>query len=113
MNACAAHGYAAEAERWLLRMVGEGWQPNLVTYGTICKVFARQGAVQQIEGIMKMLDDSGTPLNEYFYASLISACGAVTPADPARAERALVDLVRRGLRPQSVKRALARVVGDR
>lgn len=113
INACADQGDAARAERWLLRMVARGLKPNVVTYGTICKVFARQGAVQQIESIMKMLEDSGTPLNEYFYASLISACGACTPPDPTRAEKALADLVQGGLRPHSVKRALARVVGDR
>jgi pentatricopeptide repeat protein len=113
INACADQGDAVRAERWLLRMVARGLKPNVVTYGTICKVFARQGAVQQIESIMKLLEDGGTPLNEYFYASLISACGACTPPDPVRAEKALTDLVQGGLRPHSVKRALARVVGDR
>jgi pentatricopeptide repeat protein len=113
INACADQGDAARAEQWLHRMVARGMKPNLVTYGTICKVFARQGGVQQIVGIMKMLEDGGTPLNEYFYASLISACGACTPPDPSRAERSLAELVQRGLRPHSVKRALARVVGDR
>lgn len=113
INACAAFGDAPRAEKWLLNMVSQGIQPNHVTYGTICKVFARQGSVHQIEGIMKLLEDSGLQLNEYFFASLISACGATNPPDPQRAEMALVELVRRGLRPQSVKRAIARVVGNR
>jgi len=113
INACAAMGDAAQAEKWLMRMINKGMQPNHVTYGTICKVFARQGGVDQVQGIMKLLEGSGTPLNEYFYASLISACGAANPPDLERAENALFDLARRGLRPQSVKRALARVVGDK
>mmetsp|Transcript_15084 Transcript_15084/g.44012 ORF Transcript_15084/g.44012 Transcript_15084/m.44012 type:complete len:542 (-) Transcript_15084:99-1724(-) len=112
INACAALGDAAQAEKWLMHMISKGMQPNHVTYGTICKVFARQGGVDQVQGIMKLLEGSGTPLNEYFYASLISACGAANPPDLQRAESALIDLARRGLRPQSVKRALARVVGD-
>lgn len=50
-------------------------------------------------------------MNPYFYAALISACGAATPPDLKRAETAVHDLVKHGLRPQSVKRALARVLG--
>jgi len=113
INACAMLGDAVRAEKWLLEMVRAGIQPNHVTYGTICKVFARQGGVKQIESIMQVLESNGTPLNEYFFASLISACGVANPPDPARAERALAEMVRHGLRPQSVKRALARVVGNR
>lgn len=113
INACAMLGDAVRAEKWLLEMVRAGIQPNYVTYGTICKVFARQGGVKQIESIMQVLEGNGTPLNEYFFASLISACGVAEPPDPARAERALAQMVRHGLRPQSVKRALARVVGNR
>mmetsp|Transcript_115127 Transcript_115127/g.229295 ORF Transcript_115127/g.229295 Transcript_115127/m.229295 type:complete len:413 (-) Transcript_115127:346-1584(-) len=113
INACAMLGDAVRAENWLLEMVRAGIQPNHVTYGTICKVFARQGGVKQIESIMQVLESNGSPLNEYFFASLISACGVANPPDPARAERALAEMVRHGLRPQSVKRALARVVGNR
>lgn len=112
INCCAAVGDPDEACRLLLRMRSEGIQPNAITYGTICKVFARQGAVQQVEGIMQQMEDSGTPLNEYFYATLISACGAADPPDRARSERALNELIERGLRPQSVKRALFRVLGE-
>jgi len=113
INACAAHGDTARAWQCLLRMAQRNVTPNSVTYGTICKVFARRGDVNEIERIMETLERTGIPLNEYFFASLISACGVVQPPDIARAEKALEDLVRRGLRAQSVKRALSRVVGER
>mmetsp|Transcript_37144 Transcript_37144/g.93158 ORF Transcript_37144/g.93158 Transcript_37144/m.93158 type:complete len:450 (-) Transcript_37144:277-1626(-) len=112
INACAALGDAARAESWLLRMVTRGVQPSYVTYGTICKVFARKGMVSQVQAIMDMIERNEGSLNEYFYASLIAACGAATPPNETSAIRAFSDLVARGLRPQSVKRALERVIGQ-
>jgi len=113
INACATKGDARRAEHWLLRLIKRNITPNEVTYGTICKALARQGDVQGIEQIMVRLENSGLQLNEYFYASLISACGAAQPPDTERAEHALEELVKRGFRAQSVKRALGRVVGER
>lgn len=66
--------------------------PNLVTLGTLCKCFARKGEVQKIEDMITSLEKSSTPPNEYFYASLICACGALSPPDVERAERALIEL---------------------
>lgn len=62
---------------------------------------------------MKAFEDSGQILNEYFFASLISACGTAKPPDTSRAEAAFLDLVQMGLRPQSVKRVLSRVLGEK
>eukprot|EP00972_Heterocapsa_arctica_P095910 14152171-Heterocapsa_arctica.AAC.1 len=62
---------------------------------------------------MAQLEQDGLVLNEYFYASLISACGACSPPNCVRAEKALFEMVSHGLRPKSVKRALDRVVGSR
>eukprot|EP00406_Dinophysis_acuminata_P066254 CAMPEP_0179289102 /NCGR_PEP_ID=MMETSP0797-20121207/41126_1 /TAXON_ID=47934 /ORGANISM="Dinophysis acuminata, Strain DAEP01" /LENGTH=272 /DNA_ID=CAMNT_0020998091 /DNA_START=55 /DNA_END=870 /DNA_ORIENTATION=- len=113
LNACAARGDATRLEMWLHCMFEQNMVPTTVTYGTICKAFARLGEVKKVEQIMQMLEATGQPLNEYFYAALISACGAASPPDPRRAERALEELVERGLRPQSVKRALSRVIGGK
>jgi len=113
INSCACQNDAEEAEKWLKHMIRRGLKPNEVTYGTICKVLARQGAFERIEEIMMQLEVTGTTLNEYFYASLISSCGACNPPNLLRAEKALWELIARGLRPKSVKRALARVLGER
>jgi len=113
INACAVTGDVAFAEKWLLQMGCAGIKPNHVTYGTVCKVLARQGKVKQIEGIMQAMQDEGMPLNEFFFASLISACGMADPPDLASAECAFTQLVQHGLRPQSVKRALTGVIGKR
>lgn len=113
INACAAQGETERAEAWLSRMIDAGLAPTDVTYGTICKAFARQGNVSAVERIMAGFEGAGRSLNEYFFASLISACGAASPPEPMRAERALADLQRRGLRAQSVRRVLVAVVGDR
>mmetsp|Transcript_1377 Transcript_1377/g.4016 ORF Transcript_1377/g.4016 Transcript_1377/m.4016 type:complete len:503 (-) Transcript_1377:32-1540(-) len=112
LNACATVGDSDEAHKWVMHMLLQGVQPNQVTFGTICKVFARKGAVSQVEGIMQSIEENDQPLNEYFYATLISACGAADPPDLIRAEQALHELWDRGLRPQSVKRALVRVIGE-
>jgi pentatricopeptide repeat protein len=113
INSCACQNDAEEAEKWLMHMIRRGLKPNEVTYGTICKVLARHGAVERIEEIMMQLEVTGATLNEYFYASLISSCGACNPPNLLRAEKALWELIARGLRPKSVKRALARVLGER
>lgn len=112
LNAYAAQGDASRTESFVERMKLMGVQPNFVTYSTICKVYARLGAVDQIEKVMGVVEEHVGPLNEYFFASLISACGKASPPQPERAESALGELVRRGLKAQSVKRALSRVVGD-
>merc|ERR1740121_2105621 len=106
-------GYAAQAEGWLARMTEKGVVPDLVTYGTLCKAFAREGSADKIEATMRRLESTGMALNEYFFASLISACGEAEPPDVARAERAFEEMVARGFRPQSVKKALWRALGER
>jgi pentatricopeptide repeat protein len=113
INACAGLGDTDRAEKWLMRMVNKEVVPNEVTYGTLCKAFARQGDVVKVKRILHMLQEQGYSLNEYFFASLISACGVAQPPDVATAEEAFEDFVRRGFKPQRVHRVLARVVGDR
>jgi len=111
INACARVGDSTRAEDWLIHMIGRSLPPNLVTLGTLCKCFARHGEVQKIEDMIVSLERSSTPPNEYFYASLICACGACEPPDVERAERAFTHMVSLGLRAQSVKRVLRQVIG--
>eukprot|EP00406_Dinophysis_acuminata_P072372 CAMPEP_0179262658 /NCGR_PEP_ID=MMETSP0797-20121207/27479_1 /TAXON_ID=47934 /ORGANISM="Dinophysis acuminata, Strain DAEP01" /LENGTH=232 /DNA_ID=CAMNT_0020970797 /DNA_START=29 /DNA_END=723 /DNA_ORIENTATION=- len=108
ISAYAEQGNLSQAVMLFCTLLEKGITPNCVTYGTVCKVLARRGDVRQIEEIMVLLEDSGVPLNEYFFASLISACGTVEPPDTCRAERAFRDLVCRGLRPHCVRRVLTR-----
>jgi pentatricopeptide repeat protein len=111
INGFANLGDGLRVQHWFRKLLQRGLEPNDVTYGTICKVFARQGNVEKIERIMCALDAEGKPLNEYFYALFICACGTSMPPCLERIEGALQDLVRRGLRPQSVRSALVRAVG--
>lgn len=113
INASAASGDAARAQHWLLQMIDAGLTPNEVTYGTICKAYARQGKPGAVRCIMDALDEAGLKLNEYFYASLISAFGAQKPPDVAGAESTFLFMVSKGLKVHSVKRVLARVIGDK
>eukprot|EP00929_Paragymnodinium_shiwhaense_P109331 TRINITY_DN7573_c0_g3_i1.p1 TRINITY_DN7573_c0_g3~~TRINITY_DN7573_c0_g3_i1.p1 ORF type:complete len:396 (+),score=68.01 TRINITY_DN7573_c0_g3_i1:82-1188(+) len=116
MNAYCANGNVKEVERWLLKMTELGIQPTTVTFGTLCKLFARLGDPDAIRNIMNKIDRinaSGTDVNEYFYASLITAYGNAVPPDSVGAERAFKEMVQRGLRPTSVKRALVGVLGER
>lgn len=62
---------------------------------------------------MYRYEQTGGALNEYFYATLISACGAAQPIDKDGAVVVFWELVARGLKPHSVKRALERAVGIR
>jgi len=111
INACAAEGHATRAEGWLEHMITRGLAPNEVTFGTICKAFARQGNVKAVRDIMTNLETAGYTLNEYFYASLISACGTAEPPDVAQAEAAFEELCAKGVKVQSVRKALVRAVG--
>lgn len=112
INACAAAGDESRAEEWLRWILRRGMKPSEVTYGTVCNSFASKGDVQAVERIMLTCVSTGSALNEYFYASLIRACGACRPPDLVRAEKAFMELVNSGLIPQRVKRGLCRVVGN-
>lgn len=111
INACASLGHVDEANKWIHRMLAANVEPNEVTYSTVCKAFARTGEVTKIRQVMRGLVARGIKLNQYFYASLISACGVCEPPELALAESAFQELVKEGLPPQSVKKALVRVVG--
>jgi pentatricopeptide repeat protein len=112
INTCASQGNTQRAEDWFKDMVNNKVVPNEVTYGTLCKVFARNGEAEKVKRILQCLDESGFSLNEYFFASWISACGAADPPDRAGAEEALMEVMKRGLRPHRVRRVLARVLGE-
>eukprot|EP00928_Gymnodinium_smaydae_P080026 TRINITY_DN6382_c1_g2_i1.p1 TRINITY_DN6382_c1_g2~~TRINITY_DN6382_c1_g2_i1.p1 ORF type:complete len:408 (+),score=104.00 TRINITY_DN6382_c1_g2_i1:93-1316(+) len=112
MNACAISGDVDVAVKWLARLQAAGLQPNDVTYGTVCKALSRRGDVAAIQAIIDALEGKGQPPNEYFYASLITACGNQTPPNHALAEEAFLKLVNKGLKVQSVKRVLLRVLGE-
>lgn len=111
INTCAASGQANRASHWLLQMIEADLRPTEVTYGTICKVYARQGNPQTVKYIMDALESTGFKLNEYFYASWISAFGAAEPPDTAGAEAAFWDMVKKGLKVHNVRSVLTRVVG--
>jgi pentatricopeptide repeat protein len=112
INACACKGDIEKAERWLNKMVASSVKPNEITYGTLCKAFARRGEPYQVKRILQAYSSHGNQLNEYFFAAWISACGQASPADLKGAEDAFWEVVRHGLRPQRIRRVLARVLGD-
>lgn len=109
----ASVGDIDRAQAWLGRMVCKGIQPSLVTYGTVCKGLARMGEVEKVEQIMKYVEDAGMELNQYFFASLIAACGTCIPNRVERAEQAVAEAAQRGVHIQSLRRLLRRVVGHR
>lgn len=112
INSCATAGDAVRAQHWLLEMIDAEVLPNEVTYGTICKAYARQGKPDAVKFMIDALEESSFPLNEYFYASWISAFGAARPPDMEGAEAAFALMVEKGLKIQNVKRALIRAVGE-
>eukprot|EP00448_Togula_jolla_P024143 CAMPEP_0170574180 /NCGR_PEP_ID=MMETSP0224-20130122/3161_1 /TAXON_ID=285029 /ORGANISM="Togula jolla, Strain CCCM 725" /LENGTH=238 /DNA_ID=CAMNT_0010896817 /DNA_START=18 /DNA_END=731 /DNA_ORIENTATION=- len=112
LNSYAKDGEVDRAAALLGLMLHHKIEPNDVTYATICKVMAVRGLVAEIEKLMEQLKQSKVKLNVYFYGALISACGRCEPHDVLTAERAFKELVQAGLRPQSVKKSLVRVVGE-
>eukprot|EP00927_Polykrikos_kofoidii_P006587 TRINITY_DN12666_c0_g1_i4.p1 TRINITY_DN12666_c0_g1~~TRINITY_DN12666_c0_g1_i4.p1 ORF type:complete len:323 (+),score=49.96 TRINITY_DN12666_c0_g1_i4:64-969(+) len=111
MNACASRGDLARAQFWFNTMVSRGIRPNEVTFGTVCSVLARHGEAAKVEGLLVAIEASGFALNEYFYASLISACMASEPPDVVRAERALKGMYARGLILRRVRYPLLCTLG--
>jgi len=111
LNTYASDGNVEKAAGLLSSMLDRQIEPNDVTYATVCKVMAVKGLVAQIDGLMQILRQRKVSLNVYFYGALISACGRCEPPDVLTAERAFKEMVLEGLRPQSVKKSLARVVG--
>eukprot|EP00448_Togula_jolla_P007109 CAMPEP_0170594928 /NCGR_PEP_ID=MMETSP0224-20130122/14270_1 /TAXON_ID=285029 /ORGANISM="Togula jolla, Strain CCCM 725" /LENGTH=285 /DNA_ID=CAMNT_0010919035 /DNA_START=100 /DNA_END=957 /DNA_ORIENTATION=- len=111
MNSCAATGDTVRAGQLLDCMRALNISPNEVTYATICKVLAFNGQVAQIQEFLRLLKKNNIQLNVYFFGALISACGRCVPRDANTAARAFNEMVALGLRPQSVKKALARAVG--
>eukprot|EP00448_Togula_jolla_P025038 CAMPEP_0170577670 /NCGR_PEP_ID=MMETSP0224-20130122/5053_1 /TAXON_ID=285029 /ORGANISM="Togula jolla, Strain CCCM 725" /LENGTH=307 /DNA_ID=CAMNT_0010900601 /DNA_START=31 /DNA_END=954 /DNA_ORIENTATION=- len=111
INSYATTGDAARAAHLLDSMLDHNIAPNEVTYATICKVLAFNGQVEHIQNFLRLLKKSNMELNVYFFGALISACGRCLPRDVKTAVRAFNEMVALGLRPQSVKKALARAVG--
>lgn len=111
LNAYVPKGDLSQIHAVQQRMVCNGFEYTMVTYGTMCKAFARVGRVDLIEQVMARLEVEGLQVNIHFYRSLISACGVAQPPAVQRAEQALQELAQRGLRPQSVRRAMTSVVG--
>jgi len=113
INACATEGDMESAERWFTRMLRNGVQPNQITYGTICKAFARNGKAGKVEELMRHCEATGNKLNEYFYASLLCACGQSRPPNRPRAEQAVQEMMQRGIPLDSVSKHLYRLLGVR
>mmetsp|Transcript_59825 Transcript_59825/g.129624 ORF Transcript_59825/g.129624 Transcript_59825/m.129624 type:complete len:316 (-) Transcript_59825:258-1205(-) len=111
LNTYSNNGDMQKAGMLLRSMLQQDIQPNDVTYATLCKVMAFHGQVAEIQKFLELLQKRNVKLNVFFYGSLISACGRCTPPDVLTAERTFNELVQAGLRPQSVKRCLARAVG--
>eukprot|EP00927_Polykrikos_kofoidii_P006150 TRINITY_DN12487_c0_g1_i1.p1 TRINITY_DN12487_c0_g1~~TRINITY_DN12487_c0_g1_i1.p1 ORF type:complete len:422 (-),score=35.67 TRINITY_DN12487_c0_g1_i1:179-1444(-) len=112
ISAMAARGDVAAAQRWFAHMMSRNLTPSLVSYGAMCKAFGRRGQVDAVTKIMNSLESSGMNLNEYFFASLIFACGVCEPRDAKRAEKAVEDMAHRGMNVWKVKTLLVRVLGS-
>lgn len=112
INANAVVGNAENAIFWFQRMLSMGHQATDITYGTLCKALGTAGDARGVEDLMSKIEESGGQLSEYHFASLISACDKTHPPDTVTAKRALVRLVSRGLKPDSVQRVFFRVVGE-
>lgn len=112
INAWAVVGNCQRADFWYNCMLSKGYQPDEVTYGTMCKALATAGDADGVEAVMAQVKKWGGQLNTFYFASLISACDKVHPPDVGRAERALEDLVREGLRPENVRKVFTRVAGS-
>mmetsp|Transcript_24542 Transcript_24542/g.54635 ORF Transcript_24542/g.54635 Transcript_24542/m.54635 type:complete len:355 (+) Transcript_24542:61-1125(+) len=112
IDAYAARGDEDGVRFWMGRMSMADISPNIVTQGSLCKLFARQGRVADIERLMADVEATGQRLNEYFFASLISACGNTSPPSVCRALRAVDELRCYGIRPQRVRRLIKKVLGQ-
>lgn len=110
INAHAKIGNITGAEQWLRRMVSNSVEPNVATFGMLCKAYAYHGETRKIQDLMDRMEAGGGELNEYFYAALVSACSRVQPPEMARAERAVWELAQRGLRVRSVRGLLVRTM---
>jgi len=111
LNLCANRGEVERAEACLHHMVSCGLEPDQVSWGALCKAYARRGDVSAIQEVMQSLPSKGIPLNEYFYASLISACGISSPPQPLAAEQAFQASLDAGFCGSRLVKVLGRVVG--
>ena len=64
-------------------------------------------AIHLLEDVTKCTDDAGGWITTFLCATLITSCNTSQPRIPHRAERAVFELVDRGLQPQSVTSTLA------
>eukprot|EP00929_Paragymnodinium_shiwhaense_P100750 TRINITY_DN63309_c0_g1_i2.p1 TRINITY_DN63309_c0_g1~~TRINITY_DN63309_c0_g1_i2.p1 ORF type:complete len:338 (+),score=88.76 TRINITY_DN63309_c0_g1_i2:144-1157(+) len=111
LNATAVNGAVAVMSDLVNRIVTKGLAPTLVTFGTICKVFARSGDVASIKVIIEFLKARGETLNEYFYASLITACGQHSPVKKDEVLEALrMAAAARGLNLKLLKKIVSQVL---
>lgn len=111
INGCAVVGDCGRAKQWVQRMERGNVPPDVVTYASLCKVLSQDGNTAEIKRIMGVVEANGWLLDEFFFGALLSACSRTQPPDTHCAEIAFGDLVKRGLKPKKVKRALSNVVG--
>jgi len=113
VDACVQSGDTDRALSLLLLAVSRRVEPATSTLGAVCKSLAAQGRAREIQSVMSALEAHGFRLGESIFASLIYACGVAQPPELERAERAFVDIVSRGLRPQRMERVFKHVLGSK
>merc|ERR550534_2549619 len=113
LNVCAEACDATRARWWVREMGRCGQKPNKVTFGTMCKLYARKGWAEAVADTMGEFQQAGGVLNEYFFAALISACSRQLPPDMRGVRGAVEGLVARGLNLAKVRPALDRTLGRR
>jgi len=112
IDACGKAGKLKQAASVFERMKGCGVQPTIVTYTSLARPFARKGDFARVEQIQDELRVQGLQSNEYFLNILLSAYTHAVPQQPSRAEAALREAIRRGVKlNEFVLTSLERCVG--
>merc|ERR1719326_2487218 len=112
IDACSKAGEPEQALRIFERMVDRGIRPNIVSYSSLARPFARKGDWATVERLGKQMEADGLRMNEYFLYALLDSYTVSKPRQPARAERAFREAMAKGLEAnEHVTMALRRVLG--
>lgn len=98
INACGQAGQTERARRVFKQMEAHGVQANSVTYTSLARPYARAGDYVEVEKIRDDMISKGIAMNEYFLTALLTAYTHAQPRQPERAEIALRDARRAGIR---------------
>merc|ERR1719379_1891832 len=113
IDACSKADDAGRAERVFQRMRSKGITPNIVTYSTLARPFARSGDWWKVEELEAQLRADGLKMNEYFLYTLLDAYCSAEPQQPERAEKAFRHAVQLGVRLNDhIKGKLFKILGS-